>query len=386
MICKHFTQCGGCSFQDIPYEQQLLDKQQLTVDLLGKYTDLSNIAFIESSPDLYYYRNKMEYSFGRDKETKKIVCGLHRNDQRRAIVDMQECIIFAKDLADLTEVFTEYANDNDLGYYSTFNHKGFLRYLIIRRSFAEKELMINIVVTSQGEMNRETIVERLRSLRLAEKLSSIYLTISDAKSDAAVPEKIELLWGREYLNERVCGLDFKISPFTFFQVNPPALEKFYPAVRKAAAAKQTDKVLDLYCGVGTISSVVAPDCDFLWGIEYTEQSVIDAAGNAKKNGINNISFISGDANKLLQERMHVFKDNIDIIITNPPRSGMTPKAVRRMLEINAPRIVYSSCNVKTLSSDLELITKHYDLVSVKPFDFFPHTKHFEILTVLQRKG
>lgn len=383
--CQHFGKCGGCSFQDIPYEEQLNNKQALVEELFLPFTAKENIHSIVASPDMWFYRNKMEYSFSRDRETKQIVCGLHRKDVRRTIVDMQECPIFCEDTAKLTKVITDYANKYDLTFYSTFGHKGFLRYFVVRKSNANKSLMINIVVTSQDELKTEEIIDAYNALELEYDLKSIYLTISDAKSDAVVPEKVQLLWGDEHIVEKVYGLEFKITPFTFFQVNPPALEKFYPALRELADVKETDTVLDVYCGVGTIASVLAPKCKFVWGVEYSEDSVRDAADNAVVNGIDNMSFMAGDARKVLYENMSLFKDKIDLLVVNPPRSGITPKTVKRLMEINAPRIVYSSCNAKTCAENLAQFEEKYELVYAKPFDFFPHTKHFEVLTLLKRK-
>jgi len=386
MVCKHFSQCGGCSFQDIPYEDQLKNKQQLTVELLSEFTAKENIHQIQPSPDQWFYRNKMEYSFSRDIETKQIVCGLHRKDVRRAIVDMQECLIFSEDTAKITKVMTDYANKHELTFYSTYGRKGFLRYIVIRKSVAQRSLMINIVVTSQGELDREELLEGFKDLDLEYDLKSVYLTVSDALSDAVVPEKVELLWGDPFIVETVCDLNFKITPFTFFQVNPPALENFYPHLREIVDIKKTDTVLDVYCGVGTISSVIASECKFVWGIEYSEDAVNDAFENAKLNNITNMSFIAGDARKVLAESMQNFKGKIDLLIVNPPRSGITPKTVKKLISVGSSRIIYSSCNVKTCAENIAQFSQAYDLQYVKPFDFFPHTRHFEVLTVLKRKS
>lgn len=385
MDCKHFGQCGSCSHAAIAYEDQLKEKMELTKEFLSPYASEEAFHEIVASPEQWAYRNKMEYSFGRDKESRKMVCGLHRKDIKRAIVDMETCPLFGEDAVKVCNALADYANKYNLSYFSTYGHKGFVRYVVIRKTVANKELMVNFVVSSQGELNKEEIIESLTALDLEHKLSSLYITISDAKSDAVIPEQVECIYGSEFITEEVNDLSFKIYPFTFFQVNPKALPSFYESFVKAADLKETDEILDIYCGVGTISSILSPHCRYVWGIEFSQDSVDSAFENAKENKINNVSFMAGDAKVVLHENLATWTNKMDAVVVNPPRSGIAPKAAKKIIALNAPKIIYSSCNVKTMAQNMEQFSEFYDLLYVKPFDFFPQTKHFEVLTVLKRK-
>ena len=384
-LCRHFGQCGGCSFQDIPYEQQLAQKDARVRELLGASIDADAIHPIQPSPSTVYYRNKMEYTLSRDMDSQVIVCGLHRTDRRKQIVDMKECLLFSEDVPALAEAVCGWANERGYSFFSTWSHKGFLRYMVVRKTHSTRELMVNIVTTSQDQPDTAALLDRLTGLKTAYTLKSVYHTVSDATSDAVVPENVRLLWGQERLTERIQGLTFTISPFTFFQVNPAALEEFYPCLKEQAGLQSDDVVLDLYCGIGTIGLQLAPRCKYVWGVEAVEDSVRDAFANAAANGIANISFMAGDTRRILHEQETAWQGKVNVVVVNPPRSGISPRVVNRIINLNARRIVYSSCNIGSMAADLRLLNERYRPSFVKPFDFFPHTRHFEVLAILDRK-
>ena len=386
MQCRHFGSCGGCSHQDIPYEEQLSRKQAFCAEKLAPFVDASRILPIVPSPSQWAYRNKMEYSFSREMETQKLVCGLHRKDKRRAITDMQECPIFLEDVTRITDVVREYAVKYDLPYYSTYSHKGFLRYVVVRRSFSEGTLMVNVVTTTDRTLHEQELVDAFRALSLSQKLVSVCFTTSDAMGDAVVPEDVRCVWGDDHLTERVGANSYKIFPFTFFQVNPPALPAFYDQILSFADLQGHERVLDLYCGVGTISAVLSTRCKEVVGVEYTPESVRSAAENAAANGHPNMRFYAGDAGAVIRTYADTWTKAFDLAVVNPPRSGVMHKTLEKIVDLKIPTILYSSCNVKTLAENMAQIHDRYEMVAARPFDFFPHTDHFEVLTVLKRRA
>jgi 23S rRNA (uracil1939-C5)-methyltransferase len=383
--CRHFGQCGGCSFRDVPYAEQLAGKDARVLELLGPLASASVIHAIHPSPVTAYYRNKMEYTLSRDQDSQDIICGLHRTDSRRQIVDMKECLLFSEDVPLLVEAVCRWADQRKYSFFSTWSHKGFLRYLILRKTHATRELMVNVVTSSQEQLDAPGLVERLNGLDLGYTLKSVYHTVSDALSDAVVPDDVRLLWGQPRLTERMQGLSFAISPFTFFQVNPAALEEFYPCLKEQAGLTPDDVVLDLYCGIGTIGLQLAPRCKYVWGVEAVEASVRDAFENSASNGITNISFMAGDTRRILYEQESAWQGKVSVVVINPPRSGTSPRVVKRIMNLNPRRIVYSSCNIASMAADIRLLSERYQPMFIKPFDFFPHTRHFEVLAVLDRK-
>jgi len=386
MICRHFASCGGCSLQDIPYEAQLARKQTFCAEMLSPFIDSAKIEPIVPSPSQWMYRNKMEYSFSREQDTQRLVCGLHRKDKRRSITDMQECPIFLDDVLLITEVVRAYGEKYSLPYYSTYSHKGFLRYVVVRRSFSEGTLMVNVVTTSDQTLHEQELIDAFRALSLQLKLVSICLTTSDALGDAVVPENVRCVWGEDHLTERVGANSYKIFPFTFFQVNPPALPPFYAQVLKYADLQGNERILDLYCGVGTISAVLSTNCREVIGVEYTEESVRSARENAVINGHPNMKFYAGDCGAIVLKYASTWRKAFDLMVVNPPRSGVMHKTLDKIVDLKIPTILYSSCNVKTMAENLKQIKGQYELVAARPFDFFPQTDHFEVLTVLKRRN
>ena len=399
--CKHFGECGGCRFQDIPYKEQLVAKQDKIKDLAVFHkinTELKPI-----NPSLCeYYRNKMEFSFapleraagqiGKERgsltgcaDQEGLVCGLYSKRERRKVVDIEECLIFSPDLGEILKAIKYFIKRKKHSVYDKYSHQGFLRYLIIREAKFTKEIMIGIVTSSSEVLDVKGFIKALASLKLESTIKSIYQIISDSFSDAVVFDKKELLYGEPFIEERLDDLTFRIGIDTFFQVNPYAIVDFYKKIRDYAGVSSNEQVLDLFCGVGSIGMFLAHDAKFVWGVEKEEEIVDIAWQNAKINKIDNISFFAADSRKFLNTQGAFYK-NTDFLIINPPRCGLSPKIIRAILRLNPKNIIYSSCNPEALFRDLEGFLDQYSLDFIEPFDFFPHTPHLEALSFLKRKN
>jgi len=380
-ICKHFSECGGCRFQDIPYKEQLAIKEDKVKDLAVSHkidTEIKSINF--SNPE--YYRNKMEFSFA---DQDGVVCGLYSKREKRKVVDIEECLIFSPDLGDLIKAIKHFIKGKKHSVYNKYSHQGFLRYLIIRETKFTKEIMIGIVTSSSEALDVKGFIDLLTSLKLNSTIKSIYQVISDSFSDAVVFDKKELLYGEPFIEEKLGDLTFRIGIDTFFQVNPFAIVGFYKKIRDYAKLSSAEGVLDLFCGVGSIGMFLARDAKFVWGVEREKEIVDIAWQNTKINGIDNISFFAADSRKFLNTQGAFYK-NTDFLVVNPPRCGLSPKIIRAILRLEPKNIIYSSCNPEALFRDLEGFLGQYSLDFVEPFDFFPHTPHLEALSFLRRKS
>lgn len=380
-ICKHFLECGGCSFQDIPYEEQLAAKEDKIRELISSYKIEVPLKPINHSR-LEYYRNKMEFSFA---DQNGVVCGLYSKREKRKVVDIEECLIFSPDLGEVLKVVKDFIKKKKHSVYDKYSHQGFLRYLIIRETKFTKEIMIGIVTSNSEVLDIKEFVRVLTSLKLKSTIKSIYQIISDSFSDAVVFDKKELLYGEPFIKERLDDLTFRIGIDTFFQVNPYAIVDFYKKIRDYARVSSTEQVLDLFCGVGSIGMFLARDAKFVWGVEREKEIVDIAWQNAKINKIDNISFFAAASRKFLNTQGAFYK-NTDFLILNPPRCGLSSKIVRAILRLEPKNIIYSSCNPEALFRDLEWFRDQYNLDFIEPFDFFPHTPHLEVLSFLRRKN
>ena len=378
-ICRHFGECGGCKFQDIEYPAQLLTKHNEIKNLL-KHPLSSKLAPIIGSDHIYFYRNKMEFSFLRHDD--RISCGLHHLRHKREIINIEECNIFSKDTALILESLRRFFNDKGTSVYDRYSHKGFLRHLVLREAKNTQDFMVNLVTSSQGSFDKEELVRVLLCLSLNKRISSIIWTVNDSLSDAVVPERCSVIYGENYIEEIIQGLRFKIMPHSFFQVNPCILDTFYATLKGILNLQESHRVLDIFCGMGTISFILSGLCDFVWGIEAESYAVDNAYINASSNNIKNAAFLSGNARTVLFNNMYLWKNNIDIVVINPPRSGISKKIIQRIKEINPGKIIYSSCNPVSFMENLEWFLDSYDIDIIQPFDFFPHTPHVEVLGLL----
>jgi len=382
-VCRHFGTCGGCSAQDVPYGEQLVRKQQAIETLMKQHHFDTALEAVCPSPQVWYYRNKMEFAFF--EENGSVVCGLHKPGRHYEGFSLKECRIFSEEVPLLIAAVEEEARQKRYTAYDKYAFKGFLRHLVVRESKALPQRMINIVTTSQETFDEGSFVQRLTSLPLRKKAVSILHTINDSVSDAVVVQRQKVIFGEDGIEEQVGNLCFRIFPQSFFQVNPAALPQWYETIREYAGLTPSQKLLDLYSGIGGIGLCMARHCDFVWGIELLDDLVKNACLNAALNSIKNISFVRGDVRTVLPES-GFFKGAAQAMTVNPPRSGLSKKVIKRMCEVNPATMVYSSCNPASFLQDIKGIMEQscYRLASVAAFDFFPHTPHMEVVGLLRK--
>ncbi|ACA46443.1 23S rRNA (uracil(1939)-C(5))-methyltransferase RlmD [Clostridium botulinum] len=381
--CPHFGQCGGCSTQYIPYEKQLQIKEEQLLKLF-KSKEIKGFDFlgVEKSPEEYEYRNKMEFTFGDMEKGGDLTLGMHVKNRNFSIVTVDKCEIVDRDFRNILTTVVNYFNEKRLPKYRVMSHEGFLRNLVIRKAKNTGEILINIVTTSQMEFDFKEIVDMLLKVECKGEIKGILHTINDTLSDVVQVDKLEILYGRDYIIEELLGLKFKIAPEAFFQTNSKGAEKLYSIVKDFLGDASSKVVFDLYCGTGTIGQIVAPKAKKVIGVELIEEAVKAANENAKLNGLNNCEFIAGDVAKVIKD----VKQKPDIIILDPPRPGVHPVALEYVVKFEPKEIIYVSCNPKTLVDDLKyLIDNGYKLEKVKGMDMFPHTPHVETCVLLQRK-
>ena len=381
-ICKHFGDCGGCSFQDVAYHEQLKRKEDRIKELISTHDITTELKPINSYQE-WFYRNKMEFTFS-SSDDGDIVCGLHSKLHKRKVVDIKECLIFSPDTGKILGAIKDFAKERNLSAYNKFTHQGFFRHLILRHAKNTNQLMIGIVTSSQNPFDKEGFVECLKNLELEAELKSIYLIINDSLSDAVVFENKELIFGAPFIQEQLNDLTFNIDIDSFFQVNSKGIADLYSKISDYTDLTDERSVLDLYCGVGGIGLSLAKRAKFVWGIELGEEIVKAAWENAKINGIENISFLASDVRKFLNSGA-TFHKGADLVTINPPRSGLSKKVIRAVLRLKPKEIVYSSCNPVSFFNDAIGFIEDYDLKLIEPFDFFAHTPHMEVLGTFKRK-
>lgn len=379
-ICKHFDICGGCRFQDIEYEQQLKNKEKTIKDLLAQH-EISCLLKPINHFNPWYYRNKMEFTFAQREE--KVICGMHSKINKREVFNLEECLIFSEVAQEIVPAIVKFANDKGYCAYNKRTHKGFFRHLIIRETKFTDQIMIGLVVSGQEQLDKEEFLNLLKSFSCFKKIKSVYLITNDSFGDAVTFEKKEVILGESFIIEKLKDIEFAVTIDSFFQPNAVGIINLYDKLVSCLAEKKINKLLDLYCGVGSISLFLSPHVEFIWAVEIIEAAVKKAQANAERNQIKNISFICDDSRKFLAKtNLH---GKIDAVVLNPPRCGLSKKVKKRVLELQAPYICYSSCNPKSFCDDLASFLNDYRPEFIEPFDFFPHTPHMEVFSFLKRK-
>lgn len=382
--CPHRELCGGCTYQEVPYEEQLKEKADISYGYFKeKEAPQPDWEPIEKPvTGIYCYRNKMEFTFGDLTKDGELTLGMHRKGHFMSIVTVDKCQLVTPDFTKILKFTLNYSLEKGYTKYHKKTHSGLLRNLIIRRGVRTKELLVNIVTSSQGEFNEKDFLEKLLKLDLNDKVVGVLRTINDNIADAVNPEEVKLLWGRDYYMEEIMGLKFKVSAFSFFQTNVDAAEYLYKEAIELIDNIEGKLVFDLYCGTGTIGQVVAKKARKVVGIEIVEEAIEAAKENAKLNGLNNCEFISGDVYEVLKG----YKEKPDVIIVDPPRVGMSEKAVDKIISYDIDEILYISCNPKTLAINL----RQFEYAGYKPiigklYDNFPLTKAVEGVVLLKKE-
>lgn len=383
LSCAYDDECGGCTYQTLLYEDELELKKEQVLALFDKAGIKGfNFLGIERSPRVEGYRNKMEYTFGDAEKGGPLILGLHKKGRFYEVVDSDACNIADGDFTKIRRKVMEYFRKLGTPYYNKRNHEGILRHLVIRKALSTGEILVNLVTTSQGPVDTDSFVRELLGLDSLEgKITGILHTINDGLSDTVKADELHLLYGRDYITEEILGLKFKISPFSFFQTNTFGAEKLYSIAREFAGDINDKVVFDLYSGTGTIAQIMAPVAKKVIGIEIVEEAVEMARENAKLNGLDNVEFIAGD---VLKEVENV-KEKPDLIIIDPPRDGIHPKAINKIIDFNPATFVYVSCNPVTLVRDLKVFEERgYRVEKVKLMDMFPRTPHVECVTLMSK--
>ena len=377
--CPNYLECGGCSYQTVSHDYELDLKYRQIKELFSDiYTDDIEIF---QSPKIKAYRNKMEYTFADMYKDSPIMLGLHKKNRFYEVVDTKECNLVHEDFEIIRNAVIKYARENNLSYLKKKNHEGLLRHLIIRYALTTGEIMVNIVTTTQESLEKNSFIQMLLSLKLEGKIKSIVHTENNSLADAVVAEKVEIIYGQGYISEKIFGLEFKVTPFSFFQPNVYGAINLYEKAIEMCKDIENKIVFDLYSGTGTIGQIIARKAKEVYGIEIVKEAVESANKSAKENGISNCNFIAGDVLTEIENR----KEIVDIIVVDPPREGINQTALEKITSCNAEKIVYISCNPKTQKRDAELFIKNgYELKELKIFNQFPRTTHVETIVLLSK--
>jgi 23S rRNA (uracil1939-C5)-methyltransferase len=406
--CPHFHTCGGCVWQNLPYDKQMSYKEDIVRETLGHLTPVDDavraslpgrVLKIIPSPQIFHYRNKLELSFGyesmreEEKAGKRIyfdenpTVGFHQPGQWSTVLPISECHLYEEQLPMLLSQVRRFMEETKLPVFNPKTQKGMLRSLLLRRGVHTGEQMICFLVHARKKELEPLFQLFLRYFGGRPNLSSLLIVEHLGLNDKPDFPKIHSLLGKQTVSERLFDLTFEISPFSFFQTNTLAAEKLYRAIADAADLGLRDTVLDAYCGMGTIGQYLARFCQKVVGIESHPSAVEDALKSAGRNKIGNISFYKGRTEQvLLQQLKPGGKYAFDVIVVDPPRAGLHPKAREAILAHKPKKIVYVSCNTATFARDLgDFLKGGYDLRTVQPVDLFPHTAHIETVALLQRK-
>lgn len=382
--CPHFGACGGCTYQNLPYEEQLKLKEAQVKELLDGV--ISNYIFdgIKESPVKECYRNKMEFSFGDEYKDGPLSLGMHKRGSFHDIVTVSDCRIVDEDYRKILECTRNYFAVQSVPFYHRMRHEGYLRHLLVRKAVKTQEILVDLITTTTytGEdALLEGWKDALLALELDGTFAGILHTKNDSLADVVKDEGTEILFGQDFFYEELLGLKFKITPFSFFQTNSLGAEVLYQTARDYIGETKDKVIFDLYSGTGTIAQIVAPVAKKVVGVEIVEEAVEAARENATLNILENCSFWAGDVLKVIDDLQEV----PDLIILDPPRDGVHPKALEKIIDFGVDTMVYISCKPTSLARDLEMLTgRGYKVERVSCVDLFPGTYHVETVCLLSK--
>ena len=395
--CVHYGICGGCTFQSLPYEEQLSMKEQQVKDLIDAVITEENKGYeflpIKASPRPKAYRNKMEFSFGDEYKDGPLALGMHKRGSFYDIVNVGECQIVDEDFRRVLKITLEYFKERQIPFYHKLRHTGYLRHFLVRKAAKTGEILVDLVTTTQtdglGAETESALLDGWVKALCAETcdgvLKGILHTKNDSVADTIKNEGTDILYGQDFFYEELLGLKFKITPFSFFQTNSLGAEVLYQTAREFIGdalddgASQT--VFDLYSGTGTIAQILSPVAKKVIGVEIVEEAVVAARENAALNGLTNCEFIAGDVLKVID----TIEEKPDYIVLDPPRDGIHPKALEKIIRYNVPQMVYISCKPTSLARDLEVLqARGYKVKKVQCVDMFPATGNCETVVLLSK--
>lgn len=375
--CKAAKKCGGCQYQGIPYEKQLQDKQKAVRQLMQPFCKTAGITGMK---DPYHYRNKVHAVFARKKDG-TIISGVYEEGTHR-VVPLETCQIedekadaIINDIRGLLKSFKIKIYNEDTGY-------GLLRHVLIRRGFSTGEIMVVLVLGSPVMPSKNNFVKALRKLH--PEITTVVLNVNDKRTSMVLGDRETTIYGKGYIEDVLCGLRFRISSKSFYQINPVQTEKLYGKAMELAGLSGTERVIDAYCGIGTIGMVAAKSAKEVIGVELNPDAVRDAVKNAKHNQMKNIRFYQEDAGRFM-EKMAALGEKADVVFMDPPRSGSTEQFMKSVVTLAPKKIVYISCDPQTQARDLKYLTRYgYKAMGAYPYDMFPFTKHAENIVLLTK--
>ena len=396
--CPHFPECGGCQFCMLPYEEQAqMKSEQIRRLLEDALVDAPEGWYegIRRSPDVTGYRNKMEFTFGDEYKDGPMSLGLHKKGSFYDIVNVSDCRIVDEDIRKIRRAVLEMARESGLPFFHRLTHRGYFRHLLVRKAKATGQILVDLVTTTQigsagadasevtCEMIERHLTECLSALSLDGEITGILHTLNDSVADTIQSDETRLLSGAGYIEEELLGLRFQITPFSFFQTNSRGAEVLYEAARDYIGETKDKVIFDLYSGTGTIAQILAPVAKHVTGVEIVEEAVEAARRNARQNGLDNCDFICGDVLKVVDD----LKEKPDMIVLDPPREGIHPKAMPKILRFGVDTIVYISCKATSLKNDLAVLqAAGYRVKRACTVDLFPGTVHVETVCLLSRRG
>lgn len=382
-VCSIFPACGGCMYQTMSYEAQMDMKAEQVKNILNEAVNGEYLfEGVKASPKEFAYRNKMEFSFGDEYKDGPLTLGLHKKGSTYDVLTASDCKLVHDDMTKILNCVLEYFKQRNVSYYKKMQHTGYLRHLLLRRGDRTGEILVNLVTTTQEEHDMSPLKEALLNLELEGKIVGFLHILNDSLSDVVQSDETRIIYGQDYFYEKLLNLEFKITPFSFFQPNSRGAEVLYSTVRDYIGDINDMTVFDLFSGTGTIAQVLAPVAKQVIGVEIIEEAVEAAKENAAHNGLSNCKFIAGDVFKVLDE----IEEKPDVIVLDPPRDGIHPKALPKILDYGVDKIVYISCKVTSLARDLEMIqARGYEVVKSVAVDQFCQTVHVETVVLLSQQ-
>jgi len=396
--CSHFSVCGGCSIQNMKYTDQIIQKRLWIDESFKRIAKIENVKIDDTipSPDTFYYRNKMEFSFSNkvwDPQNRKINTdctglGLHLPGRFDAVINVDHCYLQSEQSSHIVRNVRKFAEESGFPAYDVHKNKGFWKFLIIREGKKTGQTLLNIITNKAG-INERAIVQALSDELAAsfDNIASVFHAEHPGRSQAAVWETIRKISGNDYIEEKIGSYVFRVECETFFQTNTYQVENLYEVVKNVSGLTGNEIVYDLFSGVGTIPVYLSNEARKIIGFEIEPSSVEAARLNARRNNVSFCYFVQGKVRSLIKFPPKLFSayGKPDVIITDPPRSGMDQKTLERLIKLTAPRIIYISCNPSTLARDIRILSHDYNIERVVPVDMFPHTSHVESVTLLVRK-
>lgn len=382
-LCSHYPLCGGCTYQTLRHEEECLLKERQVRRLLENADiHIEHWEGLCPAPSETAYRNKCEFSFGDEERDGPLALGMRKRMSRYEVVTLKDCNIVDHDFLKLIEGTLAFFRERNVPFYHKMRHDGSLRHLVVRKGHATGEILVHLITSPEIPFSPEEYRDMLLELPLDGTICGILHSINSSVADVVQSDEMRLLYGRDFLLENLLGLQFKISAYSFFQTNSEGAEKLYRIVKDFAGDVREKTVFDLYCGTGTIGQIMAKaGSKQVFGIELVEEAVAAANENAERNGLENCTFLAGDVLQKVDE----LAEQPDLIIVDPPRDGIHPKAIGKIIGFDAPEIIYVSCLPTSLARDLQIFQENgYSVKRVKLMDMFPHTVHVETVVLLSK--